>query len=177
MEQIILSTERLDICAFEETDAPFVLQLLNSAGWIQYIGDRNVHTIAAAVKYIRERFLQSYQTNGYGLYTMRLKSTGFTIGTCGLIKRPSLEHTDIGFAVLPEYMGKGYTSEAAAAVLHYGFKKLHLPTIVAITTPDNIASQRVLEKIGLRRDGEIIDPDTQEMLSTFKIDLKDYLNL
>lgn len=170
MVKPVVSTAHFDLLPFEETDAAFVLSLLNSPGWLQYIGDRNVHSIADAVKYIRERFIASYTANGYGLWTMRRRADGVIVGACGLIKRPSLEHTDIGFALLPDYAGNGYTTEAAQAVIDYAFTTLKLPVIVAITTPDNIASQRVLIKIGLQKTGEMTDPDTQEILYTFRID-------
>ena len=68
----------------------------------------------------------------------------------GLLKLINLAH--FGFAFLAECNGRGYATEAAAAVLHYGRTTLGLPRIVAITAPDNTASARVLEKIGLRSD-------------------------
>ena len=68
---------------------------------------------------------------------------------CGLLKRPSLEDVDIGFAFLPQYWGQGYAYEAAKAVLAHGKKVLGLERVVAITASDNQASIKLLEKLGM----------------------------
>jgi RimJ/RimL family protein N-acetyltransferase len=70
----------------------------------------------------------------------------FPLGYCGLI--------EIGYRYVPAAWGQGIASEAAAAVLEHGFRALGLDPIVAVTHPDNLASQRVLQKIGLRPSGE-----------------------
>lgn len=80
-------------------------------------------------------------------------------GICGLIKRDALDHPDIGYAFLARFSGRGFASEAGAAVLDYGRRALGLARIVAITKPDNDGSIRVLEKIGLKFDGMVTLPD------------------
>ena len=89
------------------------------------------------------------ERHGVGLYLTALKEGGAPIGLCGLIKRETLEDIDIGFAFLPEFWGRGYAVEAAAAVLAHGRDDLGLRRIVAITAQDNQSSIRLLEKIGL----------------------------
>jgi RimJ/RimL family protein N-acetyltransferase len=79
-----------------------------------------------------------------------LKESGVPIGICGLLKRDGLEDVDIGFAFLPKFWARGYAYESAAAVMEYGKTILGLNRIVAITSPDNYASGRLLEKLGLR---------------------------
>ena len=69
---------------------------------------------------------------------------------CGLIKRDTLPDADIGFAFLPEYWGQGYALEAAAAVLDHGNRQFGLERIVAITSPHNESSIRLLERMGLK---------------------------
>jgi RimJ/RimL family protein N-acetyltransferase len=91
-----------------------------------------------------------YDIYGHGLYLVAQRSAGEAIGICGLLKRDSLEDVDIGFAFLPEARGQGYAVESAAAVLAYGHNVLGLTSVVAIVRPDNAASIRVLEKIGMR---------------------------
>jgi RimJ/RimL family protein N-acetyltransferase len=93
--------------------------------------------------------MASYTKHGFGLFHVSLKDAGTAIGMCGLLKRDVLEDVDIGFAYLPQYGGKGYATEAALAMIHYGHVALGLKRIVAITAPDNEASQNVLRKIGL----------------------------
>jgi RimJ/RimL family protein N-acetyltransferase len=81
---------------------------------------------------------------------VELRETGVSIGICGLIKRDSLDNVDVGFAFMPSFWSKGYAFEAASAVMAYGKDVLGISRIVAITSPDNSASIRVLEKLGLR---------------------------
>lgn len=149
---IVLETERLRIRHLEMTDDAFILELLNEPGWLKNIGDRGVHTLEDAQRYIENGPRTSYAKNGFGLYAVELKDSGVVIGMCGLIKRDTLEDVDIGYALLERYWSKGYAYEAASAVLDYGFKTIGLKRIVAIIEPSNEASARVLEKIGLRFD-------------------------
>jgi RimJ/RimL family protein N-acetyltransferase len=91
-----------------------------------------------------------YERHGFGLWMCEAKESGEPLGICGLIKRDTLEDVDIGFAFLPRFWGQGYAHESAAAVLDYARQVLELDRIVAITSPDNLSSIRLLEKLGLR---------------------------
>jgi RimJ/RimL family protein N-acetyltransferase len=104
----------------------------------------------------------SYAKFGFGLYVVELKETGAAIGICGLLKRDSLEDVDIGFALLERFREKGFAYESAAALMDYGRNALGLKRIVAITSPDNERSIRVLEKIGLRFEKMIRMPGSDE---------------
>lgn len=159
----VLDTERLVLRKLDVSDADFIVELLNTPGWLQFIGDRNVKTAADAEWYILNGPVKSYNTNGFGLYAVSLKD-GRPIGMCGLIKRDTLEHIDIGFAFLPAHSGKGYAYEAAIATLDYARKDLGLDTIVAITTQDNVQSINLLKKIGLRFERLIQMPGDDEVL-------------
>jgi RimJ/RimL family protein N-acetyltransferase len=152
----ILETARLIIRHLTQDDGEFMLELLNEPGFIQNIADRGVRTIEEAQAYIRNGPVASYAQNGFGLFAVELKAAGVPIGICGLIRREVLPDVDIGYALLERYWHQGYACEAAAAVLNYGYHTLGLKRIVAITAPDNDASARVLEKIGLQFD-RIID--------------------
>jgi RimJ/RimL family protein N-acetyltransferase len=145
-----IDTARLRITPLGLADAPFILELVNDPDWLRYIGDRNVRTLADAESYIRNGPLAMYSQHGCGLARVDRRSDGAPVGMCGLIRREGLDDVDIGFAFLPAARGQGYATEAAAAMLDYGFAEMRLPRIVAITTLDNAASGRVLEKIGLR---------------------------
>ena len=146
-----LQTERLTLQHLSpETDAEFILRLLNEPSFLQYIGDKNVRTLDDARGYIRNGPAKGYEENGFGLYRVGLKENGKAIGICGLIKRDTLPEPDIGFAFLPEHWNQGYAYESAAEVMRYAREVLRLDRILAITTPDNEASGRLLEKIGLR---------------------------
>jgi len=146
----VLETDRLILRWVALEDAEFILGLLNEPSWLQFIGDKGVRTLEDARAYILKGPVDMYARLGFGLYLVELKEEGFSIGMCGLIKRDTLEDVDIGFAFLPAYWGKGYAYEAAAAVLAYGEKVLGLNRIVAITSPDNDRSAKLLEKLGLQ---------------------------
>ena len=90
---------------------------------------------------------------------MELKDSGTPIGICGLLKRDWLADVDIGFAFLQKFWSRGYGRESAAAVMHYGWTTLRLKRIVAITKPTNQASIALLEKLGLRFEKIITQPD------------------
>lgn len=145
----IIETTRLQLREFNLNDAKFILLLLNTPTWLEFIGDKQVKNLDDASQYINSHLLQSYKANGYGLWLVELKDSNMPIGMCGLVKRESLEHTDIGFAFLPEFEGQGYGFESANAVMNYAKYSLKLDTILAITDVKNQSSIRLLEKIGL----------------------------
>jgi RimJ/RimL family protein N-acetyltransferase len=163
----IIETERLFIRHLSADDAPFILELLNEPSFIKNIADRGVRTLDNARAYIAEGPVASYEYNGFGLSVVELKETGERIGMCGLIRRDTLEDVDIGYALFPRFWGKGYAREAAAAMLDYGHKNFGLNRIVAITSPDNDDSIRVLESIGFQFERIIPFPDDNNPVKLF----------
>lgn len=148
---IVLETARLCLRRLTEDDAPFIFRLVNEPSWLRFIGDKGVRTLDDARRYLREGPLDMYARHGFGLYLVTTrKSDAVPLGMCGLIKRDELPDVDIGFAFVPESWGQGYAVEAANAVLAHAFTDFGLKRIVAITSLDNTASIRVLEKIGMR---------------------------
>ena len=153
---ILLETERLTLAHMSpEADAEFILRLLNEPSFLQYIGDKGVRTLDDARGYIINGPEKSYRENGFGLYRVALKENDAPIGISGLIKRDTLPEPDIGFAFLPEYWNSGYAYESATAVMKYAREALHIDRILAITTPDNQASAKLLTRIGLKFEGLI----------------------
>jgi len=149
---IILETERLILCHLGAGDAEFILELLNEPSFIRYIGDKGVRNLDDARRYIAEGPVKSYELNGFGLNLVRLKVEGTPIGICGVLRRDTLPDPDIGFAFLPSYWNQGYALESAAAVMTHARESLGLSRILAITSPENQASEKLLGKIGLRFD-------------------------
>ena len=115
----ILATERLWVEEANADDVKFIYALLNSPNWLRFIGDRGIRSLDDALEYIESAMIKSYRENGFGLYKLVLKADQKPIGLCGLLKRPVFDHPDIGFAVLPEYEGKGLVFEAAKAILEH----------------------------------------------------------
>ena len=161
----ILETERLRLRKFNYSDASFILELTNSPGWLKCIGDRNIRTKEDAINYIMNGPLKSYATYGFGLSAVELKTSGKLIGMCGLLKRDYLDHPDIGFAFLPDYMGQGYAFEIASATVNYATETLAISTILATVLPTNEKSIRLLAKIGMTFCKPIMSPvDGAELL-------------
>ncbi|TPN89108.1 GNAT family N-acetyltransferase [Aquimarina algicola] len=146
---MILETERLLLREFTIDDADFILELVNTPQWLKYIGDKGVKTLNDAEKYLKEGPITSYRDNGFGLWLVQLKNTNIAIGMCGLVNRNTLDHIDIGFAMLPDYSKKGYGFEIASATLNYAKNSLNIDKVIAITDPNNIASIQLLNKLGL----------------------------
>ena len=144
-----LRTERLLIRPANTEDARFMLELLNSPGWIKYIGDRNVSNIDLAKTYIQERLIRSYQQNGHGLMVVEDHSKN-PLGLCGLLKRSYLEAPDLGFAILPQHEGQGYMYESSKAIIQEGISKLGLKEVYATTLKSNQRSQRLLRNLGFK---------------------------
>ncbi|MCE9684818.1 GNAT family N-acetyltransferase [Shewanella sp. AS16] len=149
---MLIETERLVLRQLQRSDAAFMLALLNSQGFLDNIGDRGVRTLAQASDHIANGPMASYAEFGFGLYRVELKPTGEVIGSCGLIKRPTLADVDIGYAFLPQYAGKGYALEAAKATLDHA-RALGLARLVAIVNPQNLASKAILARLGLGFEG------------------------
>ena len=146
----VLETDRLILRWMTTDDAPFILELVNEPSWMHFIGDRGVRTMEDARNYIRNGPIEMYARLGFGLYLTERKEDGAPIGICGLLKRDSLEDADIGFALVPRFWGNGYAYESASAVMAFGKQVLGLKRIVAVTSPGNDRSVRLLEKLGLR---------------------------
>ena len=158
---LALETERLLLRPFStDTDAPFILTLLNEPSFLQNIGDKKVRTLEDARKYLLNGPIASYERNGFGLCLVQLKEPETSIGMCGLIKREELPHPDIGFAYLPDFWSKGFAFEAAAAVMNDARERLQLSHILAIVNPDNYSSIKLLERLGFKFE-RMLDPGTK----------------
>jgi RimJ/RimL family protein N-acetyltransferase len=147
---MVLESDRLALRRLSLDDAPFILNLLNEPSYLQFIGDKGVRTLDDARNYILAGPMDSYDRHGFGLYLTTLKDDGTPIGVCGLLKRESLDAPDIGYAFLPAYWSRGYAFESASAVLAYARSALGLTRLVAVVSPDNVRSIRLLEMLGLR---------------------------
>ncbi|MBY6050214.1 GNAT family N-acetyltransferase [Cytobacillus firmus] len=152
----VLETDRLILRWLTPDDAAFILELLNEPAWIRYIGDKGVRTLEDAKNYILTGPMKMYSQFGFGLFLVERKEGSSPIGMCGLIKRDTLDNVDIGFAFLSRYQTQGYGFESASATLKYGHEQLDMERILAITSLDNHASSRLLEKIGMKYEGTII---------------------
>ncbi|TNE72000.1 N-acetyltransferase [bacterium] len=137
-------TERLNIRPIQINDAIFLFELMNSEGWLRFIGDRKIRTVESAKTYIQNALAKS----NFFYNVFSLKATNEPVGLVTLIQRDTLPHPDIGFAQLPQYEGNGYAFEAASAYLKR-LRENRIENIIAITKPDNHHSIKLLTKLGL----------------------------
>lgn len=161
----MLRTKRLILKKLENKDCLFILELLNTQGWIEFIGNRNVNNKQDAIKYIKK-----INENSKITYWVVSLKNATQIGIITLIKREHLEYYDIGFAFLPLYCNKGYAYEASQQVFHHIMKSTNFRTILATTKPQNIKSIKLIEKLGMIFYKSDIQSN-KDKLSLFKIDL------
>ena len=165
LEVTTLRTDRLVLTPVTTADVQFVLEILNDPGWLANIGDRGVRNPEQAKTYIAERFAPNFWVIARDADSLE------PLGVCGVVPtRPGLEAPDLGYAFLARHSGKGYATEAAAAVLAYALGSLGHKRLMAITTLQNTPSQRVLEKIGFRRQADRQLPDHADASAVFSID-------
>ncbi|MBM7072397.1 GNAT family N-acetyltransferase [Shewanella sp. OPT22] len=158
----LITTERLLIRFVDDSDLDFIFEIVNSPGYIQFIGDNRVRSKEHAKAYIMNGPKTSYQQYGFGLFHVSLKSTGEAIGLAGLTKREYLSFPELGYALLPRYWGNGYAKEAAKAVVDWGYQQMNIKRIMALVKHDNPGSQSVLRSVGFKNVRDIAVPDEDE---------------
>ena len=149
----IAETDRLWLRRMCDEDAPLILELVNEPAWLESIGDRGVRNLDDARAYIAHGPVAMVARCGFGLAVVIRKIDLAPLGICGLLKRDELDDADLGLALLTRFAGQGYAREAAMATVAYGFGELRLERIVAITSPGNARSIRLLESIGFAAEG------------------------
>lgn len=144
--QTNITTERLSLNLLTLEDHDFIMRLVNSNGWIEFIGDRNVHTKDDAIAYINKIM----STKNLYYWVVRIKNASTPIGIISFLKRSYLDNFDIGFAFLPEFNGNGYAYEAAKEILSVVSRNPAHTVVLATTIPQNVNSIKLLTKLGLR---------------------------
>lgn len=145
-----LTTERLRLRPFTTEDTATMHQIINGKDVLKYFPGAKTVTEAQVQRMI-ERMLTHWQEKTYGLWAVELQETGTLLGRCGLQYIDETNEVEVDFIFDPDYWGHGYATEAGNASLQFGFEQLKQSTIVGIVHPDNLASQRVLEKIGMQQ--------------------------
>ena len=163
------TTARLVLDNVAPGDAEFILRLVNTAGWLRFIGDRNIRTVEDARAYVQKILDSPHQH----YWVVRLREENIPAGIITLLKRDYLEHYDVGFAFLPEYAGRGYAHEAAVCAMNdmineHAHSAILATTvlddtindpahnaILAITMADNSSSIKLLKQLGLRFEREM----------------------
>ena len=164
----LIETERLRLRPVTVDDTELMLAIWNDPAFIRNVSDRGIRTVEQAREAIEGGAQKLFEDYGYGPYCMSLKSGGTMIGICGLFKRDNLEDPDIGFGVLPDYCGKGYAGEAAAAVVNFARNELGITVLTAIVSPTNAASIGLIKKLGLTFDQMITMPGDDDAICLYR---------
>ena len=149
----LLTTERLALREFQPRDAENLYRLNRDPRVMRYIGDGSVGTRASASAAISRTTRQYRDYPGLGAWPAEERATGAFVGWFCLKYIPATIEVEVGYRLLPRVWGRGFATEGARAIVRYGFDVLGLYRIVGLTHPDNLASQRVLCKAGLREAG------------------------
>lgn len=167
---LILETSRLRVESFTLEDAGFILRLLNEPSFILNIADKGVRSLDDARSYLENGPLAHYARHGFGLWRVSERASRDAVGMCGLIKRDTLEDVDLGYALLPEFTGRGYAGEVAWAVVEHARRRHSLGRLVAIVSPGNERSIRLLEKLGFSFERTMGWPPDGEEVGIYALD-------
>lgn len=164
MLMFTMTTERLLIREYKESDFDELRTLLSDSKtmrfWPQPFDDEQVHRWL-------ERSFRSYQDLGYGRWAVILKANRKLIGDCGFIKSKIMDRfeNDLGYIIHHPYWRQGYGYEAAKACLEYGFGPLKFDSVCANMAHDHLASQKVAEKLGMKREAQFTNPRNRNLLT------------
>jgi RimJ/RimL family protein N-acetyltransferase len=148
--KVILETDRLLLREYVEEDAEAFFKLNTDPEVMRFVPDKPLLNVEQARQRLIDHPIVDYRKYGFGRGACILKSTGEQIGFAGLKYLEELGEVDVAYRLLPVHWGQGLATEVALASVRYGFAVLSLEQIIGLVMPKNIASVRVLEKIGLR---------------------------
>lgn len=160
-----IETERLFTKPLTLKYASFITELLNTEGWLRFIGEKNVKDEPAAAAYIQK--IMDNPTCHYWVVHEKLSNN--PIGIITLIQRDFLDNVDFGFAFLPQFFNKGYAYESSKAVLDSLLASKLYAFVLAIVLPENLSSIKLIEKLNFKFEKENIESD--EVLLQYKLNL------
>ena len=169
-----METERLILKIIDLDDTDFLYALMNTEKWHLFIGDKGVDSIKAAKKYIMEKMHPDITKKGFVNHVITDKMTNTKVGTCSLHDRPGIEGMDIGYALLPEYEGKGYANESAEMMIKLAFDTYKQEYVSAITSIQNTRSSRLLEKLRFQYKKLIQLPNSLDKVMLYVLQKEDY---
>jgi [ribosomal protein S5]-alanine N-acetyltransferase len=139
------------------SDAIHIFELNSDPEVVKYTGDLPSHDFADAQRILQETVIPQFHHYKMGRFAVLTKDNKF-LGWCGLKYFPDTKDVDIGFRFHKKFWGNGYAVEASKAILKYGFEDLNLKKILARSMPQNLASIKVLQKLGMTYRGIFNDP-------------------
>jgi RimJ/RimL family protein N-acetyltransferase len=148
MEIPTFETERLILRPFAPEDAVPLHRILNQEDVLKYFPGPGNPPLERAERFVAHQIAQ-WSDVGYAWWAVDSKETGNLIGWNGLQWLPETEETEIGFLIGRDHWGRGLTTEAGRVGVRFAFETVGLDELIALAHPENVASQRVIEKLGL----------------------------
>lgn len=151
-----LETERLSFRKYEEGDFPFLLSMVTDPETVSFIGDGKVKDEKEAREFLQWIYRTYEASENHGLHVLVRKADGMKIGHAGLVPQfiDGKEEIEVGYWIGRDYWGRGYATEAAAALLKHG--KRERERLISLIQSGNIASQRVAEKMGMEKEKSVV---------------------
>lgn len=146
-------TERLRLRAATVDDAAALYAMNSDPEVMRHTGEPMPASVEDMVRLVRS--YPDFERHGYGRWVCEWKATGEVIGFAGLKVLEDLGEVDVGYRLMRAWWGRGIATEAAAACVSFGFEVIGLERVIGLVMPQNAASVRVLEKIGMRFSGSI----------------------
>ncbi|WP_431803666.1 GNAT family N-acetyltransferase [Halobacillus andaensis] len=153
-----IESQRLRFCKYTDNEFEYLADLLNNPEMVKYIGEGKTKDREGAKNFLEWIYHTYNLGSGLGLMVLEDKERNNQVGHAGLVPQviEGEEEIEIGYWVSKEHWGRGYATEAARALLHYGHHQLRLTRFISLIQPGNTASQRVAEKIGMTLEKMII---------------------
>jgi len=153
---IVTETERLILRRFTPEDAEENFRIYTDPDNMRFMG-RRPDSVEFERYHLRRHIANYYDKHDFGLWAVVLKENGRLIGRCGLLYQPieDTQEVEVSYLIDKPYWGRGLATEAAREVARLGFEKYKLPSLVAVINPENIASIRVAEKVGMRYERDV----------------------
>lgn len=160
---VVFETRRLQVRHLEDADLPDFYAVCSNPELMRYMGDGVPLTEEQTARWI-QKSQENYRHHGYGCMAVIDKADGKFIGFCGIVYAPGSSDAEIIYALDKPYWGKGLAREVAGAMLEFGLNERHLDKILATIHPDNKASVKVVESIGMVFQYEKADEDGTPVL-------------
>ena len=172
-----LVTERLLLRRWKPSDLEPYAEMCRDPEVMRYTGGGDTRTSEQCARGI-EAMERHWDEKGFGLFALELRESGQFIGYTGLSEPDFLPEimpaVEIGWRLTRRHWGKGYATEAARAVIQFGFHTLELPSIVSIFQDRNMASRAIAEKIGMHLDRRTTDPSCNRPVAVFRMSRADW---
>lgn len=149
-----LTTERLTLAPISATDAGPLRRISSEPDVRRFLWD-NEPVSKATIQGLIAASASLFSDAGVGLFGVRLRGDDRLLGFCGFVLLEGMEEPELGYELTREAWGKGYASEASRACLRHAFEEANFERVIAGADPPNVASLRVIEKLGMKPIGDV----------------------